>query len=476
MPKLFLFLFFLVALPGSIFSQVYQLVVENGYGSGDYSVGDTIHIWAAESSVTEVFKTWEGQISFLADPEEWHTTLIMPNHDVAVVALNKSLPHGAGFTEVHIMGRDTIKRVFYYFPPGGSARGVVWLLHGTGGDATQFVERFESRFFANRLMADSFAVITMESEETTKNKDLDLSGTIRWQYTPDSINNVDIANIRAIRDTFIAHGAILPGMPQLAAGFSAGGSLSVMIAWVLQWKAAVNHNTPGPGICADVSRIPTLFSMTYRDHHPDVGPEGNIEAADNYQKFLARDVCSEFYMFRPIPLHPERFRRYPGITNIISLGLYNELKTNNCLNERNYLTVGPDDVQLLAINNPLSWPVANSLTPSQQFFVHDQLQYIWSAHYFHSDFSGKDLRFLKDPCGMNTTSIEKPMVENSLFLYPNPALEKISLRVEPGMKYLYDISGKTIMKSDDNEFDISQLPPGIFFIRTPTSWGKFIHL
>lgn len=462
-------------MPLALSAQSHSLMVVNGYGDGFYMPGDTVHIWAAESPVTEIFRQWTGQVSFLSDSEEWHTTVIMPDQDVRIEAINKLLPPGAGYIEAHIMGRDTIKRVFYFFPPGGSAKGVVWLFHGTGGNARQFVEFFESRYFANRLMADSFAIITMESEETTKNFDTDTSGSIRWNYTVDSIKNVDIANVRAVRDTFIAHGLITPGMQQMAAGFSAGGSFSMLIAWILQWKAAVNHNTPGPGICAARSNVPTLFSMTYRDHHPEVGSEGNMEAYLNYQNFISRQVCSEFYLFRPIPLHPERFKRFPGISSLVSQGLFDELKTNNCLNAKNHLTLGPDEVALLAFNNPQSWPTAVSLNADQKTFVHDELQYIWSAHFFHSDFSGKDLRFLTDPCSTNTTDVDETNDPHTLLVYPNPASDRIYLPVENGMKYLYDHSGKLIMSTLDNEFDLSFLPQGLFLVKTKSSWGRLIH-
>jgi hypothetical protein len=215
--------------------------------------------------------------------------------------------------------------------------------------------------------------------------------------------------------------------------------------------------------------------MTYRDHHPEVGPEGNMEAYLNYQNFLSRQICSEFYLFSPIPLHPERFKRYPGISAMTSQALFDELKSNNCLNAKNYLTVGPDDVALLVFNNPQNWPVALSLNANQKTFVHDELQYIWSAHFFHSDFSGKDLRFLKNPCGMNTTSTHELKESPAINIYPNPALDKIYLPVESGTKYLYDISGKVVGRTKENEFDIAFLPQGIYFVKTQTGWGRFIH-
>ena len=438
----------ITCLISALTAQSHVLTVENGYGSGIYMTGDTVHVWNKEHPGTEIFDRWTGETSTMESIDEWHTTLVMPDEDITIRSVNRDMPDDAGYTEDFIMGRDTIKRVYYYFPSQYEAKGVVWLFHGTGGSARQFVDRFESRYFANRLMADSFAIITTESEETTKNVDLDTSGTIRWQYYPDTINNPDLANVRAIRDTFINRGLIQPHMPMMAAGFSAGGAFSVGVAWLLDWKASITNCTPGPIMAPLLSNVPSLFSMTWNDRHPEVGIEGNMAAYEGYQSYQSRGICSEFYMMYPIPLHPERFARFPGISLQESQLLFDELDDSGALDAQHYLVIPPLEIIANAIATPQNWPVTFSLSQSQQEFLREQLDYLWTAHYFHSDFTGKYLRFLNDLCGLETTAIEEIDPAEEIFIFPNPVTEFVHIMGD-GQKHIYNLKGQLMQISSD---------------------------
>ncbi|MBK6949907.1 MAG: hypothetical protein IPH16_19180 [Haliscomenobacter sp.] len=75
--------------------QQYTLTVENGYGSGQYAPGDTVHIWAEEWLPGQTFKNWTGQTVWLKSAEEWHTTLLMPARNITVRANKQDLPQGA---------------------------------------------------------------------------------------------------------------------------------------------------------------------------------------------------------------------------------------------------------------------------------------------------------------------------------------------------------------------------------------------
>jgi Secretion system C-terminal sorting domain len=467
MIKKYLFTLLLMLYALMAFAQTYQLTINNGYGAGQYAVGDTVHIWAKEWDSSNTFRRWAGQTSSLADIRKWHTTLVMPAQNVAITAMVDGLPAGADFTETQIQGRDTLKRLFYYLPPGGPPKQVIWLFHGTGGNAGAFVYNFENRQFSNRLMADSLAIITMESEETTKNIDLDGSGTIRWNYTLDSVNNVDIANMRAIRDTFIQRGWILPSTPHAAAGFSAGGAFSEMVAMLLQWRASVNHNTGGPDICAEISPTPNLKSNSWRDGHPEVGQQGNLDAYTNYEKYQARGICSEFFMLYPTPLHPERFRKLLSISLATSEALFQELQANNCLNAKSYLTKSANDITAEIVANPLAWPVLLSLSNVQRDFVKGQIEYLWTAHSFTTEFMYYEIRFLKNPC--NTVGSIGKSIDNELFvsLYPSPASSFVAIPNTIERVRLFDLSGQLMMDkytNGQNQLDISGLANGLYFV------------
>ena len=86
----------------SLFSQN-NLNVNNGHGSGIYNTGDTVHVWSNLNPVNNSFDGWTGDIEYLINPEEWHTTLIMPNRDISLTAQSILMPE-LNFINELIMG------------------------------------------------------------------------------------------------------------------------------------------------------------------------------------------------------------------------------------------------------------------------------------------------------------------------------------------------------------------------------------
>jgi hypothetical protein len=472
-----LFFSLLLAAPLFLPGQTFQLAVINGYGGGTFSEGDTVHVWAAEWANNEVFGGWTGQTASLKDAGEWHTTLVMPAQNVVIEAHTKTLPPGADFTLENIQGRDTLKRVYRYFPPGGPPKGVVWLFHGTGGSANAWVNEFENRQFSNLLMADTFAVVVTECEETTKNADLNNDGNFRrWFYAPFDTNaNVDVANVRAIRDTFINRGWITASTPQLATGFSAGGAFSIFLGPILQWDRAVSYCSAGPAFAPDTSHTPTQFCMARRDDHPEVGPLGNLEALENHQRFLERGVCSRFFLLEPSPVYPQRFRRMPGITALQSLAVFNDLQNNDALDAENYLIISPFNIEQSVMNAPQNWPGIVALTVPQRGFIRNQLNAMWPSHTFYSDFNAKTLRFLRQACGTAAASPEPPS-PGRIHVYPNPAADRVFLPGNTGPVRVYDATGRPVFTGSGGEVQVEGLTPGLYRIHTLQGWGTFVRL
>ena len=177
--RITLFSLFLLFCAVSSRGQTYQLIVQDGYGSGQYAAGDTVHIWAGEFPNSEVFRGWTGQFQYLIDRGEWHTQVVMPAQNVTVQANTKVMPPNSDLYLEEIMGRDTLKRVFSYFP--AQPKGVVWFFHGTGGGAYAWVNSYDNRELVNQCIADAVAVVITEWEETTKNQDINNDGNFkRW--------------------------------------------------------------------------------------------------------------------------------------------------------------------------------------------------------------------------------------------------------------------------------------------------------
>jgi hypothetical protein len=185
-------------------AQTFNLTVNNGYGSGNFAAGDTVHVWCEAIPEDAVFMQWSGNIATMADVEEWHTTLIMPPRNVRLTANFRTI---APFT-IHyekIRAVNNLKNVYSYFPP--QYKGVIFLAHGTNSKAEHWINLVEYYQFTKDAIADSFAVIITEAEEVTLNVDTNGDSTLRWVSAPlDSTANIDIANIIALTDTFIARG------------------------------------------------------------------------------------------------------------------------------------------------------------------------------------------------------------------------------------------------------------------------------
>ena len=67
------------------------VTVVNGYGSGTYKIGDTVHIWGNPTSDSYVFDQWTGYTSLLQNSGEWHNIFIMPAQNVTVTASQKAI-------------------------------------------------------------------------------------------------------------------------------------------------------------------------------------------------------------------------------------------------------------------------------------------------------------------------------------------------------------------------------------------------
>lgn len=461
-------------------AQVYSINIQNAYAqTAQAAPGDTIHIWAQEWGAARSFGYWSGDTSYLERPLEWHTRLIMPAHDVSLTAVTPVLPTGSNdpLTMVNIMGRDTLKRVFFYFPPNQDPPGVCWLWHGTNGSADSWAgTEYEQNQFVKYLVSKGWGVIITESEESTKGKDLSGDGNIRYDYTPDTLNNVDLQNVRAIRDTFINRGKMSWSTPQASVGFSAGGAFSTLLASVLDWQAAVTHCSAGISTLIPFSHTPILFSMNARDNHPDVGTEGLLKAIANYHLQDSLGICTGFYLLEPSPTYPQRFKRLPGITTSMSAAINNELLGNDCFGNGGYLTKTPSEIENAVIADPASWPVALSLSGPQRQFVLDQLEVLWTSHHFHSDYMAADFAFISDPCkvSVGTHTAETPAL---LFLYPNPAGDQLTASGVSGLIRIIDVNGKIQLQSileAGVALDISSLPAGFYFLQSEMGWGKFI--
>ena len=160
--------------PSTIDSAV--VTINNGYGTGKYKVGDTVHIFSLAYSTNQLFDSWSGtDVSLLNGKDEWHTWFLMPSKNVTFTGSIKNItPVILSFEQ--IMGKSRLKPVYYYFPP--AHKGFVLLLHGSGGTAQHFVNSYEYQPLIKDLVNDNFGVIVTEAEEAKTGIDANGDGKL----------------------------------------------------------------------------------------------------------------------------------------------------------------------------------------------------------------------------------------------------------------------------------------------------------
>lgn len=463
-----------VAVTLNVAAQSFQLTVNNGYGSGAYSAGDTVHIWSAAIPASNVFDKWTGDVSYLLSKDEWHTTLLMPSQNVSVTSNFKAV---SAYTVQHesIMGRDTLKEVYSYFPP--VYRGVIFCFHGTGGSATNWTTLFEYKQFLNDAVADSFAFIITESEETTRQADLNANGkTNQWNYLPYDSTNIDFANIKTLIDTFTLRGKINVTTPFYAVGMSNGGAFSSTIATYFKWDAAVSYCAPASQLLANLTTVPIQWCMAVHDEHPQVGPQGNADALSNHNTLVSRGICSNYLANDRSPVYPERFMRIGSITSTKSANLFAEFQSHNLLDANNYLLYPSDTIAQKIIAAPLTFPTFLSLTTTEKIYVANEVDAMYAGHQFYSDYNKKTLKFFRSLC--DTAEIPASVSElierrNELHVYPNPM--RNSLNIEAGdfsigeELFVFDILGNKVLNQRiaEKQFSVStaMLHSGVYFVK-----------
>ncbi len=377
-------------------SDSFNVTVNNGYGSGKYKAGDTVHVFSAGYSDNQVFDKWSGGISVLNSPDEWHAWFIMPDKNITVTGSVKNITSFTLNYEM-IKGRDRLKPVYYYFPAGH--KGIVYILHGTNGSAANIVAGYQWMQIIKDLVNDKFGVVITEAEESTTRTDDNGDGKIRWDLIPfDTTTNVDFANIRIITDTLYKRGITDRSKPRYSMGMSDGGFFSAALSNIYNFKASIQYCSQGPANLMATTNIPTQFCMAANDNNPSIGAAGNADALSFAHDLSTRGVCSKYYLNPRSPIYPERFARTAEMTISQSISIYNELKSKGFLDNKNYFKGYSDSFLNPYTTNPGSFPVFNALSGPQKQAVLEQINLSVADHHIYSDLSRASLKFLNTRC------------------------------------------------------------------------------
>jgi hypothetical protein len=373
----------------------FNLEVVNGYGSGVYKVGETVHVWSAASTRNEVAMPWTGDASLLTEPTEWHSTLVMPAHNVEVIASTES--QNLFLAVEQFNGSTSVpKTLRYYFPP--AMRGVVVFSHGTGGSSS-FIEGTEAFAIALALVQKGYGVMGTDSEEAASG-DPGPDGKSRWN-TRFVTSNVDLQNLQILFDDLEARGLIPFGTPKFALGMSAGGAQSHFLGAIgasdiassfpqLRFKAVVSY-------CADATRpafistTPSAWFMCGAEDNPEVS---NGQARENSQTLASRGIPTDYVEHPPSPLYDERFTRIDGISAGISLSMAAELRDAGFVDDDGFINTNGDVISQFLIDNPASFPTLLGQTGKFRD-IRAQLKAMRAEHTMYSDYTQRTIRWFE---------------------------------------------------------------------------------
>lgn len=300
-----------------------SVTVEGGSGGGTYPAGSRVDLIANPPGQNEVFDRWTGTTEVLGTgalaTALAHTVITVPTTPVALTATYKPAPAWtptaiANFNPQTLAGPNntttTAATTLAYHVPAG-ASGLIFLLHATGSNASEWFERPHQLLLTRELVAAGFGVAALTSVNRT---------TGAWAAPAVLASNPDALNHAAAYDRLVDIGALAAGRPVFFLGNAAGANAAVRYADLLasatnpsrNVRGAVLYLSAGIDTLAVTSRVPQFFAIATNDDI--LGVAGVQDARDANQILLGRGVATAMVANAISPLYAGRLRSL-GLTS-----------------------------------------------------------------------------------------------------------------------------------------------------------------
>jgi hypothetical protein len=251
---------------------------------------------------------------------------------------------------------------------------------------------------------------------------------------------------------------------------SNGGSYSATISHAFSFEAGVSYCASSVQPIFNVRTSPFAFRMAKFDDNAEVGLIGNYEAWQNDSILASRGICHDYKIMDRQPIYPERFSRIPGVSVTTSQGVFNELVTNNQLDNDNY-ALHSDTIKAHIIATPSAYPNFISLGTGDRLEVLNQIAAANSEHKFYSDFNFETLKFLNERCNASVGLNEINKEENSIVVYPNPANALLTIEFKEMISsfQVFNSIGEKVFETQKvvahDKIDVSKFEKGVYFIQ-----------
>lgn len=242
------------------------------------------------------------------------------------------LPYDAP-TIVKIDGRDFI----YYKPTNVKvATKILWLFHGSGGDATSWFVQYEKVKYIKKFLDAGYMVCAYESYNRVNKK---------WSITPNLNTNRDISGLKACQDHLIKNNLVtvvypslsppiynpytgvykypeykaVIGARQFGVGMSRGGDMVTYAAAEMNLNSVVVHNAEGQAsaIKGATYSAATLWMISAND---STGSNINADALANYNWLVTNKagLAGGFYSQVATKITSAMFDDIPNISTPVA--------------------------------------------------------------------------------------------------------------------------------------------------------------
>lgn len=319
--------------------------VERGSGSGSYTAGSIIHLFAHAPGADEVFDRWTGDLSTLSSPavaSNPHLSLTVPSGALSLRATYKA---ASAWTPTVVNGFAGGEVGLYYHIPNG-AKGLVFFLHEAGGEGAHAFNRPESFLLARQLVAAGYGVAALSSTAR--------GSSAIWSTGTTLATNPDARNHANALGKFAADAALASNQPVFFLGTGAGGNAAALVAHLIasapggeRVRGVVLIHAAGSELLAATSRVPHLYIL---------GSETSslaLETRRHQQILTGRGVSIETMNGTRTPLPADRLRALaataPAFSAADAQTIWSELKEAGTLDANSYVTdtLDPSEVALL---------------------------------------------------------------------------------------------------------------------------------
>lgn len=369
------------------------LAVNNGTGGGSYPSGSRVELFALPPAPGMVFDRWVGDTSVLGNAAAAAVAALSARTTATVgttpATLTATYRAAAAWTPVTVTGFNPISpsspngtTLVYYVPP--EARGVVFLLHDTGGSAGAWFTGAEQLTLARDLVAAGFGVAALSSVNRT---------TGSWSTQASLAANPDAATHAAAITRLVRDGTLAANRPVFLLGVATGGDAAGQFADLLADAAlpvrgVVAYCALGSASLPILTRLPQFFALS--SHDPSLGASATADAQNNAQLLVGRGITANVFSNAAAPVHPNRFRilslTNPSFTAVDAQAVWNAVKAANLIDANNYARSAPTVDAVKA-----ALPAAYQARAAE---VATQMAVAYGAPEFFSDANSRVVTFL----------------------------------------------------------------------------------